>query len=241
LIKKYLIWRGEGVITMKNNNILVLKITGKLFDAEVELLKKYVEIIRDLVIKYRIAIICGGGGIARKYIELARSIGIDSNYWLDIIGINASRLNSYLLISSLQPHAYPKPVESLLEAQKAISNYKIIVAGGLIPGQSTASVALEVAEALDVDRVIMFSAVDRVYDKDPGKYPDAKPFSKINISKLREILRGKQVPGEYALIDLRALDIAERSNIVINIIHYKSPEKIYEVLRGGNPGTIIHP
>ncbi len=222
-------------------DILVLKITGKLFDDEAELLRRYIRIIKDLMVKYRVVVICGGGGIARKYIELAKKIGIDSNYWLDIIGINASRLNSYLLISSLQPYAYPKPVESLVEAQKAISSYKAVVSGGLIPGQSTASVALEIAEALGVDRVVMFSAIDKVYDRDPKKYPDAKPFSEITVSRLREILSGRQVPGEYALIDLRALDIAERSRIIINIIHYKSPEKIYDVLKGGNPGTIIHP
>jgi uridylate kinase len=228
-------------VVRKMNNILVLKITGKLFDDEVELLRKYVKIIKDLAMRYRIAIICGGGRVARRYIELAKSIGVDSNYWLDVIGINASRLNSYLLISSLQPYTYPKPIESLIEVQNAICSYKVVVAGGLIPGQSTASVALEIAEALGVDKVIMFSAIDKVYDKDPKRYPDAKSFNEITITKLREILNGKQIPGEYALIDLRALDIAERSKIVINIIHYKDPEKIYEVLKGGNPGTIIHP
>nr|WP_245521924.1 UMP kinase [Staphylothermus hellenicus] len=221
--------------------MLVIKITGKLFDTDASLIKGYVEIFKDLSRKYKLAIITGGGGLARKYIGYAREIGVSSNYWLDMIGIRSAQLNAYLLISSLYPKAYPEPVNNLEELLRIINNYEIAVLGGLIPGQSTASVALEVAEALGVNKVIDYSAIDKVYDKDPVKYPDAKPYNKISITKLREILRQKQLPGEYALIDLRALDIAERSKITIIITHYKKPETIYDILRGENPGTIIYP
>ncbi|ADI31168.1 UMP kinase [Staphylothermus hellenicus] len=223
------------------DDVLVIKITGKLFDTDASLIKGYVEIFKDLSRKYKLAIITGGGGLARKYIGYAREIGVSSNYWLDMIGIRSAQLNAYLLISSLYPKAYPEPVNNLEELLRIINNYEIAVLGGLIPGQSTASVALEVAEALGVNKVIDYSAIDKVYDKDPVKYPDAKPYNKISITKLREILRQKQLPGEYALIDLRALDIAERSKITIIITHYKKPETIYDILRGENPGTIIYP
>ncbi|ABN69882.1 uridylate kinase, putative [Staphylothermus marinus F1] len=223
------------------SNTLVIKITGKLFDTNASLIKKYVEIFKDLSGKYKLAIITGGGGLARKYIGYAREIGVSSNYWLDMIGIRSAQLNAYLLISSLYPKAYPEPVNNLEELLRIMNNYEIAVLGGLIPGQSTSSVALEVAEALGVSKVIDYSAIDKVYDKDPLKYPDAKPYDKISIAKLREILRQKQLPGEYALIDLRALDIAERSKITIIITHYKKPNTIYDILRGENPGTIIYP
>lgn len=223
------------------NNILVIKITGKLFDSDTALIKRYVEVFKDLSEKYRLAIITGGGGLARKYIDFAREIGVSSNYWLDTIGIKSAQLNAYILIASLYPRAYPRPINDLEELLRTINSYKITVLGGLIPGQSTASVALEVAEALGADRVIDFSAVDKVYDKDPKKHPDAKPYEKISVQKLREILKQKQLPGEYALIDLKALDIAERSRITVIITHYKKPETIYDILRGSNPGTIIHP
>ncbi len=223
------------------NKEIVIKITGKLFTDNDELLRKYIEIFKQLIKKHKLFIICGGGKIAREYIYKAKKLSVNSNYWLDTIGIMASRLNSYLLISSLQPHAYPEPVRTLEELLRIRNNYEIVVLGGLIPGQSTASVALEVAEALGVKEIIDLSAVDKVYDKDPKKYPDAKPIDKIKIEELRKILKQQQLPGEYALIDIRALDIAERSNITIHITYYKQPENIFKILSGENPGTIIYP
>lgn len=221
-------------------NKLVIKLTGKLFD-KTSLLKKYVDLFRELGKKYKLVIVTGGGNTARKYIETARKIGVESNYWLDTIGIIASRLNSYLLISSLYPDAYPKPVEDLEELCKAINYARVLIVGGLIPGQSTSSVALEVAEAIGVKSIVNVSAVDYVYDKDPVKYPDAKKYIEIKASHLIKILEQKQLPGEYALIDIRALELAIRSGIIIYNVYYRDPGNVVKVLNGENPGTIIYP
>lgn len=220
---------------------LVLKVTGRVFDSEPELLAKLIHVVRGLSENYRIVIVAGGGGTARRYITSAKSIGVSSNYWLDLIGIWASRLNSLLLISALQPYSYPKPAASLEEALEALASSRIVVMGGLIPGQSTASVAVEVAEALSVSELYYLSAAGYVYDKDPARYPDAKPLKEINASMLKEMLRQKQLPGEYALIDEKALDLAVRSNILIKLVDYREPEKLLEAIRGGNPGSMIHP
>ncbi|MEM0506576.1 MAG: UMP kinase [Thermosphaera sp.] len=222
-------------------DVLVLKITGKAFDDGPELLGKYVSVLRTLSEKYRVVVVTGGGRMARNYIEMARRIGVSSNYWLDMIGISVSRINALFLIASLEGKAYPKPIESPIELLSAITSHKILVGGGLIPGQSTASVAVELAEALGVKKIYYFSATDYVYDKDPAKYPDAKPFKEIAGSRLKEILMQKQLPGEYALIDEKALDLALRSGIEIRLIFFKHPDKIFESLEGLNPGTRIIP
>lgn len=224
-----------------NLSYLVLKITGKVFNANSLLLEKYISVIRDLLGTYRLVAVTGGGPSARRYMEIAKDIGVKSNYWLDLIGIWASRLNSLLIISALSNYAYPRPPESVEEAVKAIGCYKLVVMGGLLPGQSTASVLLQVAEALNVKRVYYFSAIGKVYDKDPAKYPDARPLSLIAASELKSILVQKALPGEYALIDVNALDIAIRSSIEIQILDYREPEQIYRALQGENPGTAIIP
>lgn len=222
------------------NNVFVIKLTGKLFE-DPPLLKQYVEQFRRLIDSWRLLIVVGGGSLARKYIETAKTIGVESNYWLDEIGIYASRLNGYLLISALQPYSYPKPIESLDEAFKAINTFKIAVMGGLIPTQSTASALLEVAEALGVKSVVYVSAIDKVYDKNPVIHRDAKALDEVNASKLIGILEQNALPGEYALIDKRALEIAMRSGIEIRIVGYRNVENIQKVLKGENPGTVIHP
>ncbi|MEM1627841.1 MAG: UMP kinase [Desulfurococcaceae archaeon] len=222
--------------------ILVLKITGKAFDEGFQLISRYMDVMLKLLKeKYKLVIVTGGGSIARKYITLARELGINSNYWLDEIGIWVSALNGLLFIAGLQPYTYPHVSRDIVEVVSALRYNDVVVLGGLIPGQSTASVLLEVAEAVGARRVYYFSAVGKVYEKDPEKYPDAKAFDVIKASKLREIIEQKMLPGEYVLIDIHALDLAIRSNIEIQLLHYKEPELIFEALRGRNPGTLILP
>lgn len=221
--------------------ILVVKITGKAFDSGADVLAKYIKALRELSEKNKVVVVTGGGNIARRYIGLARDLGVVSNYWLDEVGIAVSRLNSYLLIAAMGDKAYPKPVEGLGELLRALGSHQIVFSGGLIPGQSTASVAIEAAEAVGARRVYYFSAIGYVYDKDPLRYSDAKPFQVIMASELKNILEQRLLPGEYALIDEKALDLALRSGIEIQLIPYESPEKIWEALSGKNPGTLIVP
>ena len=220
---------------------LALKITGKAFNNEPDLLNKYIRTLKRLVEEYRLIVVTGGGRIARNYIDIAREIGVSSNYWLDLIGIWSSRLNSLLLISALTEYTYPRVPVSIEEAITALSSHRVVVMGGLIPGQSTASVLLEVAEALGVKKVYYYSAIGKVYTKDPLRHPDAKPLDTVTISELREILEQKALPGEYALIDVRALDIAIRSSIEIQVLDYREPEQIFSALSGLNPGSIVVP
>ncbi|RLG81052.1 MAG: UMP kinase [Thermoprotei archaeon] len=219
---------------------IVIKLTGKVFE-ELKLLARYIGDLEKLAKNGKYVVVTGGGGIARKYISMAKELGVKSNYWLDHIGIQASRLNALLLISALYPYAYPKVVETLEEAVNAITNYNLVVMGGLIPGQSTVAVAVEVAEAVGADTLVDIAAIDYVYDKDPKVYRDAQRLYTINASELAMLLEQKKLPGEYALIDTRALELAIRSRIKIYVTYYKVPENLIKALRGENPGTIIYP
>lgn len=221
---------------------ITLKISGKAFDDESSL-KRFVEVVKKITTarKMNVAIICGGGKTARSYIQLAGKLGITSKYWLDEIGIMASRLNAELLIAALQPYSYPKIITSPEEALEAVRSSSIIVSGGLIPGQSTSSVAVQIAEALGSSIIIDLAAVDMVYDKDPSRYPDARSIKEIDASALIGLLEQRTEPGRYELFDRKALEQAIRSNITIYLIHYTTPEKIWDILDGENPGTVIHP
>ncbi|MCC6052626.1 MAG: UMP kinase [Desulfurococcaceae archaeon] len=219
---------------------LVLKITGKAFTTS-DLLVKYAKVIRDISKTHRVVVVTGGGEVARKYIELAREVGVTSNYWLDEIGIWVSRLNALILIGALSPLASPTPPRTLEEIVRSALVYPVTVTGGLIPGQSTASVLLQAAEALGVKRVYYFSAIGKVYTKDPTKHPDAKPLSELSASELKKIVEQKALPGDYALIDSQALEYAIRSGVEIQVLDYKNPELMFEAMRGKNPGSRILP
>jgi len=221
---------------------VVIKITGKFFDNyNPELASRLVSIIRRIAGEYRIAIVTGGGNLARLYINRAKNTGVTNNYSLDMIGIAVSRLNALLIAEALYPLAPEKIPRTPWETRGLIAQHKVVVLGGYIPGQSTAAVAIETAEAIGSDKVIDLSAIDKVYDKDPRKHPDANPLSRVKASELLNLMEQKILPGNYQLLDRHAIDIMIRSKITVYITHYSRPENILDILSGGNPGTIITP
>ncbi len=222
---------------------IVVKISGKFFDnLDTSTLKEYRRVIERLLKEdYKIAVVVGGGLLARKYINAARELGVINNYWLDMIGIKASRLNAQLVIAILQPQAYPSIILSQEELVKAIHTHNIAVLGGLVPGQSTAAVALEAAEAIGAKKVFYMGAIDSVYTRDPRKHPDAKPLKEVTVDELRKLIEGENIPGYYQLLDTQSIEIMKRSRITIYLTHYSKPCNIIEFLKGGNPGTIIKP
>ncbi|ABP51216.1 MAG: UMP kinase [Pyrobaculum arsenaticum] len=213
---------------------LVLKISGRVFDNE-ELVLKYAEILNKL--PGRIAVVAGGGEVARRYIAVARKGGA-SNTFQDLLGIYASRLNALLLISLLKD-AYAKVPRNMEEFLEAWGRSRIVVTGGFQPGQSTATVAALVAEAVRAAALLNAANIDAVYSDDPRKNPNATRLSELKYDEFERILRSSNLPGGYELIDTWAVSILKRSCITTYIFDGRTPEAIEAVVRGENPGSKI--
>ena len=95
---------------------IVIKLSGSLFnfDTNPSQLNDYIQLIKKINNVYQPVIITGGGKIARFYINLSRSLGMDES-GLDLIGIQVSHLNARLLISGLAEYCYPLPPRNLEE------------------------------------------------------------------------------------------------------------------------------
>jgi len=223
---------------------LVLKISGKFFDDEninslIELKNTVKQIINE---NHRLAIVSGGGATARKYIKMARELGVNEAY-LDLLGIWASRLNAYLLTFILSELSYMKVPENVEEFIEKWESGKVVITGGFQPGQSTATVAALVSEAISADYLILATNVDGVYDKDPRYYNDAKLLPKLDTITLRKVLESSQSvkAGTYELLDPLAIKIIERSKIKVVVMNYKRLEKVLDIVKGNDLGSIIEP
>ena len=84
---------------------------------------------------------------------------------------------------------------------------------------------------LDVDMIFMAKNIDGVYDKDPGKNPDAKRFDKISIDDV--------ISHNLKVIDLTASSMAKEYKLPIAIFDLKEKDSIISALRGKINGTII--
>lgn len=234
----------KGKTSKKKALKLVIKIGRHVFpsDLDSKTISVYAELFRKLKEEgHRIVVITGGGGEARKYIAAARELG-GSEFVCDLLGIDVSRLNAKLLITKLDDDAYPEPPATLEELRKAFEGGKIIVMGGLHPGQSTNAVAALAAEAIHADLFINTTDVEGVYTSDPKVDPNAKKLDAIETSDLlKHTLSGELHAGSYELFDPIAIKIVERSRIPTRIIDGRKPENIIRVINGEALGTLIKP
>jgi uridylate kinase len=210
---------------MNNSNRIIrkrvaIKLSGSIFSEErnEDTIKRYAEMLTDISIDVQPVVIAGGGKIARHYINLARYLGSDEAS-LDIMGIEVSRLNAKLLIVALGEQAYSQVPKNLEEVTIAAESGKIVIVGGLHPGQSTNATSALIAEKVRASRFLNATDVDGIYDLDPNISRNAKLLNEITVSECMEILKnGSSMAGTYDLMDIVALKVIERSKIPTRVL-----------------------
>ncbi len=221
---------------------IVIKIGGYAFPSETDLnvISEYAQLLKQLRKEgHDIVAVTGGGENARKYIKSARELGGTESF-CDWMGIQVSRLNAYLLITELKEDVYPNPPTSVNELLEMFTTEKIVVLGGLQPGQSTNAVAAIAAEAIRAHMLINTTDVEGVYTADPKKDPRAKKISVITVNELFDIVsRDKIFAGSYKLFDLSAVKIIERSKIPTWIVDGRNVKNVLRVINGEKVGTQI--
>lgn len=218
---------------------VVIKLSGRIFgdDAAGEL-KKYARMLLDVSSQAQPVVVAGGGKVARHYITIARGFGSDEAS-LDIMGIEVSRLNARLMIAALGDDAYPAVPIDLEQVSKAAESGKIVVTGGLHPGQSTNATAALIAEKVKATRFLNTTDVDGIYDSDPNKNKSAKLFKEITVKKCLELLGSENsAAGAYDLMDIVALKVIERSKIPTVVLR-SDPATIKSAIAGKPIGTRI--
>src|SRR5215203_633359 len=230
---------------MNNNNRIlrkkvVIKLSGSIFSEgrNEDNIKRYAEMLADISIDIQPIVIAGGGKIARHYINLARNLGSDEAN-LDIIGIEVSRLNAKLLIAAIGDQAYSQVPKNLEEVAIAVASNKIVIAGGLHPGQSTNATSALIAETSKASSFANSTDVDGIYDSDPNTHTDARLFKEITVSECVEILRVESaMAGTYDLMDIIALKVIERSKIPTRVVR-SDISNIRDAVDGKDIGTKI--
>lgn len=225
---------------MEGKKRVVIKLSGRVFsDVTGAEIKKYAKMLAGMSFRVQPVVVAGGGKIARHYIGIARGFGLDEAS-LDIMGIQVSRLNAGLLVAALGKGAYHAVPEDLEEVTQAAATGKIVVTGGLHPGQSTNATAALIAEKVGAAKFVNATDVDGIYDSDPRSNKHARLFKEITVKKCRTLLGGENsMAGGYDLMDIVALKVIERSKIPTLVIK-SEPQRIRDaVLKNKAQGTRI--
>jgi len=224
----------DHFLQSKIKDRIVIKLSGSIFgqNTSESVIKEYADMLCSIDNEIQLVVISGGGKIARHYIDLARALGSDEAN-LDIMGIDISRLNARLLLTALREKAYPKIPTDLGEVVLAAESGKIVITGGLHPGQSTNATSALIAEIVRASKFLNATDVDGIYDSDPNITSNAKLLKKITVQQCMRLLENESsMAGTYDLMDIVALKVIERSKIptrilkadVANIRHAIEPE-----------------
>ena len=201
-------------------------------------LKRYARMLSEISEKVQPVVVAGGGKLARDYISTARSLGSDEAS-LDILGIEVSRLNARLMIIALGDQAYPVVPEDLEQVSKAVTAGKIVVTGGLHPGQSTNATAALIAEKVKASQFLNATDVNGIYDSDPNKNENARLFNEITVKRCIDLLASEDsAAGGYDLMDIVALKVIERSKIP-TVVLKSDPAVIKKAISHTAVGTRI--
>lgn len=184
--------------------------------------------------------VVGGGGEARRYIEACRGLSLDEAS-SDEIGIMVTRINAALLIGALKDYAYPRVAESYLQAKEFAVSGKIVVMGGVTPGQTTDAVSAVLAEEVGASMMLDLTAVDGIYSADPKKDPSAVKYAAMTPAELINlIMKEKMNAGSNMIIDLVAAKVTERSGIPLVVMDGRDPKLLEEALLDGKfNGTVV--
>jgi uridylate kinase len=178
----------------------------------------------------RFFIVVGGGATAGQYIKAGKDIvGHDlTDVDLDWLGIHATRLNAQLVRTIFRDIADPRVIkhyEVILKIDRPVA-----VAAGWKPGWSTDYCAVTLCQDYGVRKMINMSNVDKVYDKDPNQFPDAKPIDTITWADYRTICGDTWSPRMNIPFDPIASKLAQDIEITVKILNGKNIKNLEAAL-----------
>lgn len=202
-------------------------------------LKRYAETLREIARNNQVYVVVGGGGLARECITKARGVGA-SEALCDSIGILATRMNAALLAAALDGFAPFRVPESYDDAIAASKTYRVVVMGGVSPGQTTDTVAALLAEYARADLLVIATSVNGVYTSDPERDPGAVKIPRMDAEDLARMMSHIELKaGSRSPVDPLAAKIIERSHIPTVVVDGRDVANLVRAIDGTHDGTEI--
>ncbi|MCD6446461.1 UMP kinase [Candidatus Bathyarchaeota archaeon] len=221
---------------------IVLRIGGSVIASPVNpnLIVKYVDLLKDLKREgHEVAVVVGGGSLAREFIKTAKDLGLNQDAQ-DDVAISVSRIFAQLFLKKLGNLGCNKVPLTIEDAAKCLKNGKIVVMGGLKPGMTTDTVAALLTEKLKAELYIKATDQDGIYNKDPKKYEDAVKLEKVSFNDLPRIFtEGKHKAGLHQILDPEAVKILKKEKVKVIVLNGFNPKNVFRAVKGEKIGTIV--
>ncbi len=202
-------------------------------------LLRFKKIITDYAKKNRVIIICGGGNTARKYNAALRAMRPNiTPQELDWMGIEVTHVNALLVKGVLGGAVEEKIMHNPMVKIRTKKN--IILGCGWKPGCSTDKDAVLAAKTFGVKTIVNLSNITYVYDKDPKKFKNAKPYKIMAWRDLRKIVGNTWNPGAHVPFDPVAARFAQKWKQRLIVMKGSDLKNFEKFLQGKKfSGTIV--
>lgn len=229
---------------MEKSKPIIISLGGSLVvpngGIDKQFLTGFNEFIRNKIARgWRFFVVVGGGSTARHYIDGAKGVvGTITDWDLDWLGIHATRINAHLVRTIFYDVAHPRIIANY---EKKIETLKqpLVIAAGWKPGRSTDYCAVTLARDYQAEVIINMSNISQVCDKDPKKFPDARPLHKTTWTEFEKLIGSKWSPGSNVPFDPVATRLAKKLGLSVYVVG-RDLANIEKILGGKKfKGTII--
>ncbi|MDP1695916.1 MAG: UMP kinase [archaeon] len=202
---------------------LVISLGGSIIIPKGEMNVKFLHNFKQILLKntknIKFVIVCGGGSIARKYIEALKGEH-KSEKALSLAGIRATRMNALFLMQLIGEKANSTLPMDMKEVKSNLKKNPIVICGALRYAEKSTSdgTAAKLANYLEGEFINMTN-VKGLYTKDPRKHRDAKFISKISWKDFDVMAnKSKYAPGQHFVLDQSASKLIKKHKIKTYII-----------------------
>jgi uridylate kinase len=221
---------------------LVLRIGGSVTASPVNpaLITKYASLLKNLKKQgHEIAVVVGGGAIAREFINLAKELELDEGVQ-DEAAISVSRIFAQFFLQKLGELGCEAVSLTIEDSVKCLREGKIAVMGGLRPGMTTDTVAALIVEQVNAELFIKATDQEGVYNKDPRKHADAVKLEQLSFEDLSQVFaEDKHKAGIHQILDPEAVKILRKKRVNVVVVNGFKPENVLSAVKGEKVGTLI--
>lgn len=201
---------------------IVLSLGGSVIipdSIDFKFLDKFKRIVRKNYNKYNFIVVCGGGSIARKYIEALRKEE-KSEKELSLAGIRVTRLNAVFLTQFFGKEANEHIPLNMEQVKDSLKRNNIVFCGALryAPDETSDGTAAKLANFMKTD-FINITNIKGLYTDNPKTNKKAKFIQRISWKEFEKMaLKIPFKAGQHFVLDQNASTIIRRHKIKTYII-----------------------
>ena len=229
---------------------ILLKLSGEIlageekFGISSKVIKNLVqEVVSVHQLGVQIGLVIGGGNIFRGIQSDGQGIDRASG---DYMGMLATCINALALQDVMEQQGVYTRVMSAINMPEVAEQYirrrairhleknRVIIfsAGTGNPYFTTDTAASLRAMEMNAEILLKGTKVDAVYDKDPKKFPDAKPYKSLSFMQALQ--------DQLKVMDATAISLCMDNKLPIKVFDVLTPGNLKRIVTGEDIGTLVN-